>query len=190
MFERDANVPKKVISMPSKKFVTSLLALTVSAAVVNTSAASGQSQVSQVSQVSQPDAQGARALPVKKMGSGVEISYRIEGTPTPGIPLIVDLTTSSRTDAQITVRGGEGLVVKDAGSVLTSAAGQITQHRIEVTPQTQGRLYLYVESSANARGSSNAIAVPVGKSDVQRKPSGTVQSMPGGERIISVPAKQ
>ena len=143
-----------------------------------------------MSQVSQPNAQGAKSLPVKKMGSGVEISYQIEGTPAPGILLIVQLTTSSRTDAQITVRGGEGLVVKDAGSVLTSAAGQITQHRIEVTPQTQGRLYLYVDSQTNARGSSNAIAVQVGKSDVQRKPSGTVQSMPGGERIISVPAKQ
>lgn len=157
-----------------------LLALAASAAVFNAWAASGPSL---------PEAQGYRALPVKKMGSGVEMSYRIEGTPARGSPVIVHLTTSSRTDAQITLRSDEGLVVTNAGSVLLSAAGQVMQHRVEVTPRAEGRLYLYVESSANGRGSSNAIAVQVGKSEVLRKPSGSVQSMPGGERVISVPAK-
>jgi hypothetical protein len=166
--------------MISKKLAPSLLALALSAAVLNTAAASGAIA---------PAAQGYTALPLKKSGSGVEMSYRIEGTPAPGSPVIVHLTISSQTDAQITLRGGEGLVVSSANGVLTSLAGQVTQHRIEVTPQAQGRLYLYVESSANGRGSSNAIAVQVGKSEVQRKPSGIVQSMPGGERVISVPAK-
>lgn len=162
------------------KLCPSLLALAISAAAFNTSAASGHGLHA---------AQDYKALPRKKMGSGVEMSYRIEGTPTPGSPVIVHLTTSSRTDAQITLRGDEGLVVTNAGSVLQSAAGQVTLHRVEVTPQAQGRFYLYVESSANGRGSSNAIAVQVGKSEVLRKPSGAVQSMPGGERVISVPAR-
>lgn len=166
--------------MISKKFAPCLVALAMSAAVLNTLAASA---------VIAPAAPGYVALPLKKSGSGVEMSFRIEGTPTPGSPLIIHLTTSSRTDAQIRLRGDDGLVVTNAGSVLTSAAGQVAQHRIEVTPQAQGRLYLYVESSANGRGSSNAIAVQVGKSQVLRKPSGSVQSMPGGERVISVPAR-
>jgi membrane-associated protease RseP (regulator of RpoE activity) len=133
---------------------------------------------------------GFTALPVKKGGSGVEISYRIDGTPAPGTPLIVQLTVSSRTEAQVRFRAGEGLVVNGSNGVLMSAAGQITQHRVEVTPQAQGRFYLYLESSANGRGSASAIAVQVGKTDVQRKPAGNVQSMPDGERVISVPAKQ
>jgi hypothetical protein len=167
--------------MITMKLIPSLLTLVIASVSLDTAAA--RAAVA-------PGAQGYTALPLKKSGSGVEMSYRIEGTPVPGSPLIVRLTTSSRTDAQITLRGGEGLVVTNAGSVLVSAAGQVMQHLVQVTPQTQGRFYLYVESSANGRGSSNAIAVQVGKSDVQRKPSGNVQSMPNGERVISVPAKQ
>lgn len=181
-------LPKKVVTMRFTKVVPSLLVLTLSGAVFNTCAASGSSPL---------EVQAYKTLPMKKMGSGVEISYRIEGMPAPGSPVIIHLTTSSRSDAQISLRGGDGLVVAQSGSVLQSAAGQITQHRIEVTPQTNGRLYLYLESSANGRGSSNAIALQVGKSDVQRKPSGNVQLpegnvqlMPNGERVISVPAKQ
>lgn len=162
------------------KLTPSLLALALCAAALNTLAASGATAQA---------APGYVALPLKKSGSGVEMAYRIEGTPAPGIPFIVHLTTSSRTDAQLVVRGDEGLVITNAGSALLSAAGQVTQHRVEVTPQAQGRLYVYVESSANGRGSSNAIAVQVGKSEVQRKPSGNLQSMPGGERVISVPAR-
>jgi hypothetical protein len=166
--------------MISMKLAPSLLVLVVASVSLETAAASGAAAAV---------AQGYTTLPSKKSGAGVDISYRIEGTPAPGSPVIIHLTTSSQTDAQITLRGGEGLVVSSANGVLTSLAGQVTQHRIEVTPQAQGRLYLYVESSANGRGSSNAIAVQVGKTEVQRKPSGNVQSMPDGERVISVPAK-
>ena len=132
---------------------------------------------------------GFTALPVKKGGSGVEISYRLEGTPEPGTPVVVHLTISSRTDAQVRLRGGEGLVINGSDRVLMSAAGEVTQHRIELTPKAQGRLYLYLESIANGRGSASAIAVQVGKMEAQRKPAGNVQSMPSGERVISVPAK-
>ncbi len=167
--------------MRSTKLVPHLLILAMSAAILNSAAASGPTS---------PLAQGYTALPVKKMGSGVAVSYRIEGTPIPGSPVIVHLATSSRTDAQIKVRGGEGLVLSSSDTTLISAAGQITQHRVEVTPQANGRLYLYLESTANGRGNASAIAVQVGKIEVQRKPSGNLQSMPDGERVISVPARQ
>ena len=170
--------------MLQTKFAANLLVLAVSTASLNMAAASGAA-----SPPTALAAPGYTALPVKKSGSGVEISYRIEGTPTPGSSLAIQLTTSSQADAQIKLRGGEGLVMNGSNSVLMSAAGQVTQHRIEVTPQVQGRLYLYLESTANGRGGASAIAVQVGKTEVQRKPSGNVQSMPNGERIISVPAK-
>ncbi len=167
--------------MLQTKFAANLLALAVSTASLNTAAASAPPALA---------ASGYTALPMKKSGSSVEISYRIEGTPTPASVLAIHLTTSSPADAKIKLRGGEGLVVNGANHLLLSAAGQVTQHRIEVIPQVQGRLYLYLESSANGRGSASAIAVQVGKTEVQRKPSGNVQSTPNGERIISVPAKQ
>ena len=175
-------MPKKDAPMRPMKLVPGLLALAVSAAVLNTAAAS--SPIAPLAQ-----AKGYTALPMKKMGSGVAMSYRIEGTPTPGSPVIVHLTTSSRTDAQIKLRGGDGLVVSSLDTTLISAAGQITQHRVEVTPQSNGRLYLYLELTANGRGNASAIAIQVGKAEAQRKPSGKLQSMPDGERVISVPAR-
>ena len=170
------------------KLVPSLFTFAMSAAVLHSAAASGP-----IPPLAPPQVEGYKALPMKKMGSGVVISYRIEGTPTPGIPVIIHLTTESRTDAQIKLRGGEGLVLSGGDTPLTtliSPAGQITQHRVEVIPQTNGRLYLYLESSANGRGNASAIAVQVGKAQAISKPSGNLQSMPDGERLISVPAKQ
>lgn len=168
------------------RFAPSLLALAVSAAIVNTAAASGPTlSLAQV----QAQAEGYTALPKKKMGSGVEIFYRLEGTPAPGKAVSLHLTISSRTLAQVKLRGGEGLVVSSAETTLLSTAGEISQHRVEVTPQMNGRLYLYLESTANGRGNASAIAIQVGKGEAQRKPSGKLQSMPDGERVISVPAR-
>ena len=176
------------------KLVPSLCTFAMFAAVLHSAAASGP--IPPLPPFGPPQVKadkGYMALPMKKMGSGVVISYRIEGTPAPGIAVIIHLTTDSRTDAQIKLRGGEGLVLSGGDTPLTtliSPAGQITQHRVEVTPQTNGRLYLYLESSANGRGNASAIAVQVGKAQAQSKPSGNLQSMPDGERVISVPAKQ
>ena len=172
--------------MRPMRFSPRLLALAVSAAIVNTAAASGPTlSLAQV----QAQAEGYTALPKKKMGSGVEIFYRLEGTPAPGKAVSLHLTISSRTLAQVKLRGGEGLVVSSAETTLLSTAGEISQHRVEVTPQMNGRLYLYLESTANGRGNASAIAIQVGKGEAQRKPSGKLQSMPDGERVISVPAR-
>lgn len=179
--------------MQIKKLAPNLMMLSVLVLLPNAVPASGEVAPTPTSSAQVVKAlkavPGFTALPVKKSGSGVEISYRIEGVPELGVPVIVDLTISSRAEAHVTVRGGEGLVMSRANATVISAAGQITQHRVEVTPQTNGRLYLYVESTANGRGSASAIAVQVGKMDVQRKPAGNLQSMPNGERVISVPAR-
>ena len=168
------------------RFALTLLALAVSAATVNTAAASGPTLAQAQAQT---QGQGYTALPLKKMGSGVEISYRIEGTPAPGKAVILHLAISSKTQAQVKLRGGEGLLVSSLDTTLIAAAGEISQHRVEVTPQMNGRLYLYLESTANGRGNASAIAIQVGKGEAQRKPSGKLQSMPDGERVISVPAR-
>ena len=172
------------------RFAPSLLALAVSAAIVNTAAASGPTlSLAQAQAQAQAQTKGYTALPKKKMGSGVEISYRLEGTPAPGKAVTLHLALSSKTLAQVKLRGGEGLVVSSAETTLISTAGEISQHRVEVTPQMNGRLYLYLESTANGRGNASAIAIQVGKGEAQRKPSGKLQSMPDGERVISVPAR-
>lgn len=186
-------VPQKDTDMHPKKFfrilltLISLVFLPISVLASEGGSQAGNDRVRIIKALKAVP--GFTALPVKKGGSGVEISYQLEGTPEPGTPVVVRLTISSRTNAQVRLRGGDGLVINGSDRVLMSPAGEVTQHSIEVTPQAQGRLYLYLESSANGRGSASAIAVQVGKMEAQRKPAGNVQSMPNGERVISVPAK-
>lgn len=132
---------------------------------------------------------GFTPLAAKKGGSGVAMAYRIEGTPSVGSPLTIRVTMGSSADAQVTLRAGEGLVLSRPNDVLTSRAGQSAEYTITVVPQSEGRFYLNMFSVAAGRGSATSIPVQVGKGAVQLKPSGNVQVMPSGERVISVPAQ-
>jgi hypothetical protein len=125
----------------------------------------------------------------KKGGAGVDLAYRFEGAPAVGKPLTLHIQMFSRTDAQATLQADEGLQLLAPEQVMHALAGVRSEHTATVVPQAEGRFYISVFSSARGRSSASAIAVQVGKSTVQLKPSGKVQVMPGGERIISVPAQ-
>lgn len=136
-----------------------------------------------------PRADGFTALPNKKGGSGVEVAYRVEGTPAVGTPLTIRIIMSSHGNADISLRAGEGLALDPQQQKgLLSKAGQSAEHSVTVVPLAEGRHYLHLISSAHGRASASSIAIQVGKGTVQSKPSGRVQTLPGGERIISVPA--
>jgi hypothetical protein len=84
---------------------------------------------------------GFTPLAAKKGGSGVDMAYRIEGTPAVGSPLTIRVTMASSADAQVTVRAGDGLTLNRPDQVLTAPAGQTTEHTITVVPQAEGRFY-------------------------------------------------
>jgi hypothetical protein len=181
--------------MKTPHFVLAILALSgsalVSSAHANASAfgapdsATGKSSLA----ASKARKNGFTPLVAKKGGSGVAMAYRIEGTPAMGSPLTIRVTMAASSDAQVTLRAGEGLVLNRPDQVLVSAAGQSAEHTITVVPQAEGRFYLNLFSVAAGRGSAMSIPVQVGKGAVQLKPSGNVQVMPNGERVISVPAQ-
>jgi hypothetical protein len=125
----------------------------------------------------------------KKGGTGIDMSYRLEGTPQVGKPLKVHFHMFSRFDAQATLQADEGLQLVAPEQVMQSMGGVRSQHTVTVVPQAEGRFYISVLSNAQGRSGASAIAVQVGKSAVQLKPTGNVQVMPNGERIISVPAQ-
>jgi hypothetical protein len=171
-------------------FVLRLLALTVATAVPTVfAAASHDAAGHSVAKATKAQKTGFTSLPSKKGGSGVDMAYRMEGTPTVGVPLTIRIQMTSRVAAQTTLRAGEGLLLSNPDQVLQSQAGQRSEHAVTVVPQAEGRFYLNVFSVANNRGGASAIAVQVGKGTVQLKQSGKVQVMPSGERIISVPAQ-
>jgi predicted small lipoprotein YifL len=135
--------------------------------------------------------QGYKRLPIKKGGSGVALTYQLEGTPEVGKPLLVKMLMVSPADAQVVVRAGEGLQLPTAEVVMQSTAGVPAEHQMSVVPKALGRFYLHVMSTANGRTSASAIAVQVGtdKDMPQAKPSGDIKTMPNGERVISLPAQ-
>ena len=136
-----------------------------------------------------PGANGFHRIASKKGGSGVDLAYKVDGTPEVGKPVVVKLQISSLADAQVTVRTESGLQLSSAELVMRSAAGVSSEHQMSVTPLATGRHYLFVTSIASGRTSSSAIAVQVGKDAPQAKPRADVIVMPGGERVISMPAQ-
>ena len=169
-----------------------LVVVPLAIALASTAMASGIQQTLQVRDAavkSKTEGLGFTRMPVKKGGSGVEIAYRIDGTPEVGRALTILLSVSSSSDAQLTLRGGEGIVLTGAVGPLQTLAGQTTLHQVSVMPTAQGRFYLHIVSSAKGRSTASAIAIQVGKQTVQNKPSGDIQVMPNGERVISVPAR-
>jgi hypothetical protein len=132
---------------------------------------------------------GFTALAAKKGGSGVDMAYRIEGTPEVGKPLTIRIQMTSPVDAQAQASAAEGLTLDASSKTMASLAGQSTEHTIVVVPQALGRFYLDVFTQAAGRASASAIAIQVGKGVVQNKRTGTSQTMPNGERVISVPSQ-
>ncbi len=175
--------------MSALRFFTGILA-TCGAAILLTHLPDARAhQVTGASMAKKSPSNGFTRLPIKKGGSGVALSYRMEDVAEIGKPLTIRLTIFSASDATVTVRAGDGLVLAAQPQVLESAAGQSSEHAVTVTPQAQGRFYLHLISTANGRGSATSIPVQVGKTVVKAKPAGSVQVTPNGERIISVPAK-
>jgi hypothetical protein len=175
------------------KLIVTLSLLALSAAAT-ASAATNVSAAPQVGHsahaaVAKAAPGGFTPLVSKKGGSGVDMAYRIEGTPAVGSPLTVRIQMFSPLDAQASVRAAEGLQLNAPELVMQATPGVRSEHVITVVPQAEGRFYLNVLSTANGRSSATAIAVQVGKAQAQLKPSGKVQVMPSGERVISVPAQ-
>ena len=130
-------------------------------------------------------------MPIKKGGSGVVVSYQLQGIPEIGKPLLVNIRMFSTADAQVTVRADDGLQLQSPQFVMQSTAGIAGEHQLTVVPAAIGRFYVHVMSTANGRTSASAIAVQVGadKDMPQAKPSGAIKIMPNGERVISMPAQ-
>lgn len=135
-------------------------------------------------------ARGYATLPMKKGGSGVQLTYQLSGTPEIGKPLIVKIMMLSAADARVVAHADEGLQLQGSGLAMQSTAGVAAEHQLTVVPKATGRFYVHVMSTANGRNSASAIAVLVGtdKDMPQTKRSGIVKTMPNGERVISMPA--
>lgn len=129
--------------------------------------------------------------PRKTNGSGIEVQFRIDGTPRLGEALPITLSFVGITDpAGATVR-----FTADAGLSLPAAylsrlplsRGQTAPTlTVPVTPMAEGLAYLNVFTTQGGKTSANSVPVQVGKATAS-KPGGELKSTPSGDRILIVP---
>ena len=173
-------------------FSLSLLALSLSLAgpvFADGTAHSQTSPAPNASKASKPNAKGLTPLVISKMGSGVQLAFRIDGTPAVGAPLNIVVQLSSRADAQVTLAADAGLGLQAPQQVLRVSAGGSIEQVLTVIPQAEGRFYLNLLASSDGRGGATGFAVQVGKGAPVLKPAGKVTVTPSGERIVSIPIK-
>jgi hypothetical protein len=130
---------------------------------------------------------GFTALPVKKGGVGINLSYKIVGSPAAGQPVTILVMASGAESGQVTMTADSGLTMQDPAQVLSVEAGKPSQHSVVVTPQADGRYYLNLFSKVGDNSSASAVAIQVGNSTVNQKSSaGTTQTMPDGKRVKTI----
>ncbi|MFZ3120485.1 MAG: hypothetical protein WA159_19445 [Variovorax sp.] len=129
--------------------------------------------------------------PRKANGSGIEVQFRIDGTPRLGEALPITLSFVGITDpAGATVRftADAGLSLPAAYlSKLPLSMGQTAPTlTVPVTPMAEGLAYLNVFTTQGGKTSANSVPVQVGKATAS-KPGGELKSTPSGDRILIVP---
>ncbi len=134
---------------------------------------------------SSKSAPGFTALPSKKGGTGMNLSYKVVGTPTAGKELTVVVVANGPEAGQITLSADSGLALKDPAQVLSVEAGKTSQHTIVVTPSADGRYYLNLFSQVGDKNSASAVAIQVGTSQPNLKSSGTTQTI-DGQRVKTI----
>jgi hypothetical protein len=132
---------------------------------------------------------GYTKLESKNGGAGVEMSYKMVGTPTVGKSLTINVSMSSSTDAETTIKADSGLTLQDPVQVLRTTARQKSEHVITLTPQADGRFYVNLFSTAEGRTSATSFAVQVGAAQASSKSTANVQTAPNGERIKVLPVQ-
>lgn len=130
----------------------------------------------------------------KHNGSGIRLDYSVPTAMLPGRTGSVQLRFGGVTgdDARVEWRAPAGGSVSSAvHGTATSVAlprGQATTLFLDVTPAADGMAYLDVFTSQGGRTSAQSVPLKVGSGAVVLKRDGAAQTMPSGEKVISLPS--
>jgi hypothetical protein len=131
--------------------------------------------------------------PQKANGSGIDVSYRLEGEPAAGRATRIVIVLSGVTDAaQAFVRfaADPELKLEGAGAAATRLpADRPSTLTLTVTPQSDGLRYLNVFTSQHGVTGATAIPVQAGDAAPAAAPSGKLGSTPKGDKVLSLPVK-
>jgi hypothetical protein len=142
-----------------------------------------------------PHAQRSKKMatnPTKANGSGISVSYKVEGVPKAGQTTSISLSfTGVRDPAGATVRlvAESGLILAGNSTVPLLNAGEPTPFTVEVTPG-EGIGYLHVFTTQFGITSVTSIAVQTGKvTSITSTPNGELKQSPKGDKILTMPVK-
>lgn len=129
----------------------------------------------------------------KHNGSGVRVAFRVPANLQPGQAATVDLqftgVTSDDARAEWRAADGAATVASTGGSSAALQRGQVTTVSVSVTPAADGMAYLDVFTSQGGRTTAQSVPLKVGSGRVLLKPSGTAETTPSGEKVISLPSQ-
>ena len=136
------------------------------------------------------DARGFVQTSAKKGGSGVNVAYRVDGSGQPNVPVQVTVEFSGvRAPGGATASfAAEAPAVLNAPG-LTLSPGQRHSTTLTVTAPADGIYFVNVTTVQDGRPSVVSIPLKVGTGGVRLQKQGTVQTMPSGEKVISLPSK-
>ena len=137
------------------------------------------------------DARGFVQTSAKKGGSGVDVAYRVEGTAQPNVPVRITLEFGNvnAPDGATASFAAEAPAVIAGPTSLSLAPGQRGSTSLTLTAPADGTYFVNVTTTQAGRPSVVSIAVKVGAGGVRLQKQGTVQTMPNGEKVISLPSR-
>jgi hypothetical protein len=130
--------------------------------------------------------------PMKGSGAGVEVQYRVDGTPEVGRPVSVLLRFDGITDpagavVRLSAQGALSLVGGEDSRSLPPA--QKTTWTVQVVPAAQGLGYLNVFTTQGGATSATSVPVPVGKQSAALPASENLKRSADGEKILPMQVK-
>lgn len=136
-------------------------------------------------------AAGFSSAPTKKGGSGVAVSYRIDGTPRAGGVANVVLQFSGVSDPQgATIElSAEAPAGFEGNKSIKLAPGSNETANVAVNVPKDGVFFLNVFSQQGGRSAATSIPIQVGAGQVNIEKQGAGQVTKDGERIRSMPSK-
>ncbi|MDM0115594.1 hypothetical protein QTI66_25820 [Variovorax sp. J22R133] len=142
--------------------------------------------------VADPGQQAAfKRAPQKSNGSGIDVRYRVEGTPSVGKPTMVVIVLSGVTDpggGSVWFTADASLGLDSSAAATTLEAGRSITLNVTVTPKTDGVAYLNVFTRQRGALSATSIAVQAGSTPLSRA-SGAVKDDVDGEKILPMQVK-
>lgn len=133
------------------------------------------------------------AAPRKANGSGIEVQFRIDGTPRVGVALTVSLGFEGvvpQTGASVRYAADAGLALADSYKVSASLPGgsSAPTTTVQVIPSAEGLAYLHVFTTQRGVTSVSSIPVQVG-TPAAAKTRSDLQSTPDGDVIRTMPVR-